>query len=101
MHPRDIAAKVHTTFLVGWRRGESGACAARPKAQHIDRSIGSTSRTREIFHARRKREALLKCVADIQRAAGCGCALGDAYLRVGRQVAVLEVRRNDPWALGV
>src|ERR1035437_8878190 len=33
VHQREIAAKVHTSFLVGWRRGESGACAARTKTQ--------------------------------------------------------------------
>src|ERR1035437_467296 len=101
VYPREIAAKVHTSFLVGWRRGESGACAARPKTQQVDRSIGCTPRTRKIFPAHRKGETSLECVADIQRAASCGCALGDAYLQVGRQVAVLEVRLNDPWALGV
>ena len=101
MHPREIAANVHASLLVGWRRGESGACAARSKAQHIDRSVGCIPRTREVFKARRKREAVLKGVADVERAAGCGCALGDAYRRVGRQLAVLEVRRNDPRALGV
>src|ERR1035437_553279 len=46
MHPREIAAKVHASFLVGWRRGESGACAARSKTQQVDRSIGCTPRTR-------------------------------------------------------
>src|ERR1017187_5554218 len=101
MHPREIAAKVHSSFLVGWRRGESGACAARPKTQQVDRPIGWSPRTRKIFPAHRKREAALECVADTQRTASCGCGLGDAYLQVGRQFAELEVRLNDPWALGV
>src|ERR1035437_4925613 len=101
IHPREIAANVHASFLVGWRRRESGSCAARSKTQQVDRSIGCTPRTREIFPAHRKRETALECVADIQRAADCGCALGDAYLPVCRQVAVLEVRLHDPWALGV
>ena len=101
MHPREIAAKVHASFLEGWRRGESGASAARSKTQQVDRSIGCAPRTRKVFPAHRKRETALECVADIQCTASCGCALEDAYLQVGRQVAVLEVRRNDPWALGV
>src|SRR5664280_2776359 len=100
-HPREIAANVHASLLVGWRCGESGASAARSKAQQVDRSVGNTPRTREKFHARRKREAALKGVASVDRAAGCGCTRGHADLRVGRQLAVLEVRRNDPWALGV
>src|SRR5665213_3790641 len=101
MHPREIAAKVHASFLEGWRRGESGASAARSKTQQVERSIGCTPRTRKVFPAQRKRETALECVADIQRATSCGCALGDAYLQVGRQFAVLEVRLHDPWALGV
>src|ERR1035441_1958462 len=101
IHPREIAAKVHASFLVGWCRGESGACAARSKTQQVERSIGCTPRTRKIFPAHRKRETALECVADIQRPASCGCARGDAYLQVFRQVTVLEVRLNDPWALGV
>src|ERR1017187_524463 len=100
-HPREIAANVHASLLVGWRCGESGACAASPKAQQIDRSVGSAPGPREVFHARRKREAALEGVADVERAASCGCTRGHAYLRVGRQLAVLEVRRNDPWALGI
>src|ERR1019366_1297473 len=101
IHPREIAAKVHASFLVGWRRSDRGACAARSKTQHVERSVGCSPRTREIFPAHRKREAALECVTDIQGTASCGCALGDADLQVLRQVAVLEVRLNDPWALGV
>src|ERR1035437_6248267 len=101
IHPREVAAKVHASFLVGWRRSDSGACAARSKTQQVDRSIGCTPRARKIFPAHWKRETALECVTDIQRAASCGCALGDAYLQVLRQVAVLEVRLHDPWALGV
>src|ERR1035441_1428291 len=101
VYPREIAAKVHASFLEGWRRGESGASAARSKTQQVDRSIGCAPRTRKVFPAHRKRETALECVADIQRAADCGCALGNAYLPVCRQVAVLEVRLHDPWALGV
>jgi len=88
-------------LLVGRRRGESGACAASPKDQQVDRSIGCTSRTGKVFHASRKREAALEGVADVQCAASCRCTLSHAYLRVGRQLAVLEVRRNAPWALSV
>src|ERR1039458_6357144 len=101
VYPCEIAANVHASLLVGWRCGESGACAARPKAQQINRSVNCTPRPREVFYTRRKREAFLKGVADVERAAGCGCALGHAYLRVGRQLAVLEVWLNDPRALGV
>src|ERR1035437_5322663 len=35
MQPREIAAKVHASFLVGWRRGESGACAARSEERRV------------------------------------------------------------------
>src|ERR1039458_6096925 len=31
IHPREIAAKVHASLLVGWRRSDSGACAPRSK----------------------------------------------------------------------
>src|ERR1035441_10487616 len=101
VYPREIAAKVHASFLVGWCRCESGACAARSKTQQVGRSIGCTPRTRQIFPAHRKRETALECVADIDSAASCGCALRDAYLQVGRQFAVLEVRLHDPGTLGV
>src|SRR5665213_3304485 len=53
VHPREIAAKVHASFLVGWRRGESGASTARSKPNKVDRSIGCTPRTRKIFPAHR------------------------------------------------
>src|ERR1035441_3231833 len=76
MHPREIAANVHASLLVGWRCSESGACAAGSKAQQVDRSFGGAPRTREVFHTRRKREAALKGIAGVERAAGCGCALG-------------------------
>src|SRR5664279_5941507 len=49
VYPREIAAKVHASLLVGWRRCESGSCAARSKTQQVERSIGCTPRTRKIF----------------------------------------------------
>lgn len=36
VHPREIAAQVHASFLVGWRCGESGTRAACPKTQQVD-----------------------------------------------------------------
>src|SRR5260370_38950228 len=55
MHHGEIAAKVQASLLVGRCRGESGAPAACSKAQQVDRSVGRTPRTREVFKARRKR----------------------------------------------
>src|ERR1017187_1233038 len=101
IHPREIAAKVHASFLVGWRRSDRGACAARSKTQHVERSVGCSPRTREIFPAHRKRETALECIADIERPASCRRALEYADLLNYRHVAVLKVRLHDPGAFGV
>src|ERR1035441_3547479 len=92
VHICEIAAKVHSSFLVGWRRGESGACAARPKTQQVDRPIGWSPRTRKIFPAHRKRETALECVADTQRTASCGCGLGDSHLPVRSEEHTSELQ---------
>src|ERR1017187_7689365 len=52
IHPREIAAKEHASFLVGWRRSDRGACAARSETQQVgryrseERRVGKEGRSR-------------------------------------------------------
>src|SRR5579859_5123899 len=51
VHKPKIAAKIHAAFLVGRRRSKSGSRAARSKPQKVDRSIGCSPGTCEVFKA--------------------------------------------------
>src|SRR5437868_1433754 len=100
MNNRQISTQEECIFAIGRGYGERKRAAARTVKQ-VYSTIADASGGCNVFDSGGQRKPTLEVVGGQERSSFGAGALGDADLRVGRHIGVLEVGLNHPISFAV